>query len=155
MGRHAEFIGRCESLGSPIHNMQAGAVLFLSFFHRKNPAAKVSQLREFLPDSFQPFMPLAVSDLCRRFMVRLTPILVIQFLNVSDLNAEARNFFTKHCEMIHDIRITHSQDCAQMERASTDCNCQADFFVRKENLITLPRICGGIHSARFEKFDGM
>lgn len=53
-------------------------------------------------------MPLAMSNLGFCFGVGLTPILVIQFLKVSNLNPEISNFFTKHCEMIHDNRIAHS-----------------------------------------------
>jgi hypothetical protein len=59
-------------------------------------------------------MPLAMSDLSRRFMVGFTAILLIQFLKVCDLNTETRNLFTKHCEMIHVIRITHLQDFASV-----------------------------------------
>jgi hypothetical protein len=34
---------------------------------------------------------------------------IIQFLKVCDLGAETPNLFTKHCEMIHDSRIAHSE----------------------------------------------
>jgi hypothetical protein len=51
-------------------------------------------LGEFLPDCFQAFVPLAVSDLSLRVRVGLTPILVIQLLKVRDLGTKPCDFFT-------------------------------------------------------------
>jgi hypothetical protein len=34
----------------------------------------------------------------------LTPILVVQLLNLGDLGAKAFNLFTKRCELIHAIK---------------------------------------------------
>jgi hypothetical protein len=50
-------------------------------------------LGEFLPDCFQAFVPLAVSDLSLRVRVGLTPILVIQLLKVRDLGTKPCDFF--------------------------------------------------------------
>lgn len=54
-------------------------------------------------------MPLAVGYLSFCFGAGLTPILGIQFLELSNLSPEIANLFTKHCEMIHDNRIAHSK----------------------------------------------
>jgi hypothetical protein len=54
-------------------------------------------LGEFPLDGLKSFMPLAVSDLSSCFVVALTPILIVQFLKLCDLGAEAPNFFTKDC----------------------------------------------------------
>ena len=64
----------------------------------KNPSATVSKFRQFPPDCFYSFMPLAVSHLSIRFMVGVTQITVVQFLKVSDLGAETPNSFARHCE---------------------------------------------------------
>jgi hypothetical protein len=42
-------------------------------------------------------MPLAMCDLGLRFISALTPIFVIQFLQVSDLDAETADLFPKDC----------------------------------------------------------
>jgi hypothetical protein len=69
-------------------------VLFLPLFHRENPLAKVRELGEFLPDCFQAFVPLAVSDLSLCVRMGLTPVLVIQLLKVRDLGTKPPDFFT-------------------------------------------------------------
>jgi hypothetical protein len=51
-------------------------------------------------------VPLAVSDLSLYFISALTPILIVQLLNLRDLCAKTPDFFTKNCEMIHDTSIT-------------------------------------------------
>jgi hypothetical protein len=56
--------------------------------------AKVRELGKFLPDRFQPFVPLAVRDLSLCVRVGLTPILVIQLLKVRDLGTKPPDFFT-------------------------------------------------------------
>lgn len=50
-------------------------------------------------------MSLAVVDLSLYFISVLTPIPIVQLLNLSDLGAETPNFFAKHCEMIHTTSI--------------------------------------------------
>ncbi|MGC2060465.1 MAG: hypothetical protein WA653_19520 [Candidatus Sulfotelmatobacter sp.] len=87
--------------------MQTRAVFFFSLLHGKNPLTQASELGQFLLDFLESFMPLAVGDLSFGFGARLTPILGIQFLKVSNLKPEISNLFTKHCEMIHDNRIAH------------------------------------------------
>ena len=42
--------------------VKPGAMLFPHLFCRNDSAAKVCELRKFLLDGLQPFMPLAVSD---------------------------------------------------------------------------------------------
>lgn len=81
------------------------AMLFLHLFYGTNSAAKVGELGEFLLDCLQPLVPLAVSDLGLGFISEFTPIKIVQLFNLSDLGAEAANFFTKDCEMIHINRI--------------------------------------------------
>ncbi len=88
--------------------MQTAAVLFLHLFYRTNPSAKVSQLGEFLLNCLQPLVPLAVSNLRLDFISARTSILIVQLLNLSDLGAETSDFFTKNCEMIHNISIASS-----------------------------------------------
>ncbi len=88
--------------------MQTDTVLLFHLLDGTNSSAKVSELGEFLLDCLQPFMPLAVSDLRLCFISALTPILVIQFLKVSDLNAETPDLFPKHCQMIHTIKNSSS-----------------------------------------------
>ena len=89
--------------------MQPRAVLFFPLFHGKHPATEVGKLRQFLLDFLQAFMPPAVSNLGLCFRVGLAAILLVQLLELSDFSAKIPDLFTKHCEMIHDIRITHSQ----------------------------------------------
>jgi hypothetical protein len=65
--------------------MQPGTVLFFPLFDRENSLAKASELGEFLLDSFQPLLPLAVSYLSLGSVAVLTPctsILVIQLSNL-------------------------------------------------------------------------
>jgi hypothetical protein len=84
--------------------MQAGAVLFFSFFDRQNSPAKASQLDQFLLDRLQPFKSLAVSDLRFGGKAALTSgpsILLIERLKLRDLSAEACNLIAKHFEVIH------------------------------------------------------
>jgi hypothetical protein len=49
-----------------------------------------------LLDCLQAFMPLAMSDLGLYFIAALLPILVIQFLKVSNLSPKTPNLFPKH-----------------------------------------------------------
>jgi hypothetical protein len=83
-------------LRSLLDEMQTGAVVLFPLFDRENSAAKVGELDQFVLDFLQPFKPLAVSDLSRRFVAAVKPILVIQLFEVSDLVAETSDFFAKH-----------------------------------------------------------
>jgi len=80
--------------------MQPGTVLFFPLFDRENSLAKASELGEFLLDSFQPLLPLAVSYLSLGSVAVLTPctsILVIQLSNLGDLGAQIADLFAEHC----------------------------------------------------------
>ena len=46
-------------------------------------------------------MPLAVIDLSLYVISVLTPITIVQLLNLRDFGAQTSNFFAKHCQMIH------------------------------------------------------
>jgi hypothetical protein len=87
--------------------MQTVAMLLSHLFDGANASAKVSKLSQFLLDCLQPFMPLAMGNLGLCVTSTLAPICTIQFLKLSDLHAETANFFSKHCKMIHAIRISH------------------------------------------------
>jgi len=52
-------------------------------------------------------MPVAVSDLSLRAIPALKPILLVQFLNLSNLHPEMPDLFPKNFEVIHTIRIVH------------------------------------------------
>jgi hypothetical protein len=84
-------------LRSLLDEMQPGAVLLFHLFHRVNSSAKSSELGEFVLDCLQPFLPLAMSNLSLCFVSAFTPILVIQLLKMSDLDAETPNLFPEHC----------------------------------------------------------
>jgi hypothetical protein len=66
-------------------------------------------LDEFLLDCLQPFLPLAVSDLNLRAIPALEPMLLVQFLNLSNLHPETPNLFPKNFEVIHRVKDTSSE----------------------------------------------
>jgi hypothetical protein len=94
-------------LGSPLDEVQPGAVLSPPLFDRDHFVAKARELEEFLLNFLKTFVPLAVSDLSIGFVCALKPILFIQPPNVSDFRSEPLNLFPKNFEMIHTTRITH------------------------------------------------
>ena len=57
-----------------------------------------------LLDSLQPFMPPAVSDMSSWLISVLTPILLVQLLNLSNLHSETPDLFPKNFEVIHAIK---------------------------------------------------
>ncbi len=57
--------------------MQTGTVLRLPLFDRENSSAKTGELDQFVLDCLQSFLPLAMSDVCFRFVPALTPVLVV------------------------------------------------------------------------------
>ena len=81
--------------------MQSGAVLLLRLFYRTNLPAKAGELGKFLLDSLQPFLPLAVRDLSIWVISALTPILLVQFLNLRNLHSETPDLFPQNFEVIH------------------------------------------------------
>lgn len=91
--------------------MQPRAVPFLHLFDRKNLGAKASELDKFLLDCLQTFLPLDVSDLSLRAIPAMKLMFFVQFLNLSNLLSETRNFFPKNSEVIHTTRIVHFGWC--------------------------------------------
>jgi hypothetical protein len=65
-------------------------------------------LRKFLLDGLEALMPLAMGDLSLPFVAAFAPILVAQHLNVCNLGSETADFFSKHCQVIHLVRIAYS-----------------------------------------------
>ena len=96
--------------------MQPSAVLFSHLFRRNNFATKLSELNKLMLDRQQPFIPLSVSDLSICSIQAVTPKLLIQFLNISDLFSEAPNLVPKNQKMIHVIRITYPDNSGVVER---------------------------------------
>jgi hypothetical protein len=83
------------------------AVLFFHLLDRKNPASKVLDLRQFLLNGLQPFMPLAMSDLGLGVVSASKPVFLIQAMKLSDLVAETSNLIPKNFQMIHVYRIPY------------------------------------------------
>ena len=81
--------------------MKPRMVFFFSLFDRKNSTVKASELDQFLLDLLQAFKPLAVSDLSFVVFAIVTPMVVVQFFDLCDLVAEARDLFAKHFNVIH------------------------------------------------------
>ncbi len=75
-------------------------------------------------------MPLAVSHLRFCFGVGLTAVLVVQLLELSDFSAKIPNLFTKHCEMIHDNRIAHSNEFFKRKQENDSGATWFSFFLR-------------------------
>jgi hypothetical protein len=73
--------------------MQACPVLFLHFFDRTNLPAESSELRKFLLNRLQPFLPLPVRGMSIRRISVLPPIPLVQLLNLSNLYPETPNLF--------------------------------------------------------------
>jgi hypothetical protein len=82
-------------------------MLFFHLFYRMNSAAKICELRKFMLNGLQPFMPLVVSALSLWSISAPKPKLLIQLLNVSDLRSETPNLVPKNPYMIHIIRIAY------------------------------------------------
>ena len=68
-------------------------MLFLHLFYGKNLAAKAGELRKFLLDRLQPFLPLPVRDLSSRLISVVTPIPFVQLVNLGNLHPEPPNLF--------------------------------------------------------------
>lgn len=75
--------------------MQASAGLLAYLIHGHNGAAQRSHTPEFLLDFLQPFMPLPVSNLVRGCITLSLPVLLVQFMNLSDFSSQAHDFFLK------------------------------------------------------------
>lgn len=87
--------------------MQPGAVLFLHLFYGTNLPAEAGELRKFLLDGLQPFLPLAMRDVSIGFISVLTPILLVRRLNLSNLHPETPDLFPENFEVIHTTRIAY------------------------------------------------
>jgi hypothetical protein len=73
--------------------MQAGAVLLLHLFDGTDLPAQAGELGKFFLDRLQAFVPLAVSDVSIPVISVLTPILLVQLVNLSNLHPEMRDLF--------------------------------------------------------------
>jgi hypothetical protein len=93
--------------------MQPGAVLLLHLFYGVDLSPKGGKLCKFLLDGLQPLMPLAVSDLSICFIFAVTPILLVQVLNLGNLLAKTPDLFPQDFEVIHRMRIAHSAILSQ------------------------------------------
>ncbi len=58
-------------------------------------------------NGLQPFMALSVSYLSLGFIRLSEPVLLIQFLDLSNLRPETPYFFSKNLKMIHITSITY------------------------------------------------
>jgi hypothetical protein len=98
-----------ETLGCPLlfGEVQPGAMLFPQLLCRNNTAAKVCELHKLMLNSLEPLPPLAVSDLITCSIPAVTPKLLIQLLNVSDLHSETPDLVPKDPKMIHMLRIAY------------------------------------------------
>jgi hypothetical protein len=72
------------------------ALFFLHLFRRNNSAAKVRQLYKLMLNCLQPSIPLSMSDLNVCPGPALTPKPLVGFLNLGDLQSEARNLVAKN-----------------------------------------------------------
>src|SRR5438270_885830 len=80
---------------------------FLHLFDGLHFAAESRELGKFLLDGLQPFVSLAVSELSFGSGPAFSSILLVQFLDLSDLRTKTPDLFPKHFQMIHVVRITH------------------------------------------------
>ena len=82
-------------------------MLFPQLLCRNNTAAEVCELHKLMLNSLEPLTPLAVGDLITCSIPAVTPKLLIQLLNVSDLHSETPDLVPKDPEMIHMLRIAY------------------------------------------------
>ena len=76
--------------------MQSGEGLFFRLLCRNDFAAKVCELQKLALNFLQPLAPLSVSDLNTCSIPAVTPKLLIQLLNASDLHPETPNLVPKN-----------------------------------------------------------
>ena len=76
--------------------VQPGGVLLLHLLCRNSSAAKVCELLKLMLNSLQPLTPLSVSNLHICPNPAVTPKLLIQLLNTSDLHPETPNLVLKN-----------------------------------------------------------
>lgn len=86
---------------------QRFAVFAFYLFDGKHPASQILDLRQFLLNCLQAFVPLAVSDLGLCIVSASQAVFLIQFMNLSDLVAETSNLVPKNFQMIHVDRIPY------------------------------------------------
>jgi hypothetical protein len=87
--------------------MHPRTVLFLHLFDGPNLPPKACELEKFVLDSLQPFLPLAMRDVSIRLISDLTPILLVQLVNLSNLHPETPDLFPKNFKVIHTTRIAY------------------------------------------------
>ncbi len=87
--------------------MHASAMLLFHLLDRNHFAAEVGELGKLLLNGLESFVSLAVSDLSVGSVSPPEPVLLIQFLNVSDFRTKPPYFFAKHFEVIHPNRIAY------------------------------------------------
>jgi hypothetical protein len=87
-----------ETLGCSLlfGEVQPGAMLSPQFLCRNNTASKVCELHKLMLNSLEPLTPLSVSDLIICSIPAVTPKLLIQLLNVSDLQSETSDLVPKN-----------------------------------------------------------
>jgi hypothetical protein len=83
-------------------------MLLFHLFDGPNLPAQTCDLRKFLLDSLQPFLPLAVRHLSMRLVSSPTPILLVQHSNFSNLFPQTRDLVPQNFEVIHAIKNTVS-----------------------------------------------
>ena len=89
--------------------MQPSAVLLFHLFNGQHFAAESSELREFLLDFYQTFLPLPVSGFFVGTMVALEAVLFVQSTYLGDLRTETRNLLSKNLKVIHYSSIMHPE----------------------------------------------
>ena len=82
-------------------------MLLFHLLDRNHFAAEVGELGKLLLNGLEPFVPLSVSYLSLSFIRFPEPVLLIQFLNVSDFGTQPTYFFPKHIEVVHTTRIAY------------------------------------------------
>jgi hypothetical protein len=75
---------------------QTETVLFSQLTDRHYGAAQGSQTAKLLLNFLQPFMPLPVSDLVRGSVISSLSILLVHFMDLSDLSPQAYDFPLQH-----------------------------------------------------------
>jgi len=106
-------------------------MLLFHLFDRNHFAAEIGELGQLLLNGLKPFVSLSVSDLGVGSISPLEPVLLIQFLNVSDFRTKPPYLFAKHFEVIHPNRIAY---LGTSEHAASSPS--------RNGLIPTPEFCG-------------
>lgn len=87
--------------------MHPGAVLFLHLFNGTHLPPESSKLRKLLLNSLQPLLPVPVRDLRIRLISLVTPIPLVQIVDLSNLHPQTPDLFPKNLKMIHATSIAY------------------------------------------------